>query len=109
MTQGQVPGSTDLLDCHTGEVLGFPRVLGLQAESGDADVVVVGCTVPDALGRLDTALDRALFAGVGGSRVVHGRGAGVLRRRLREQLSEEPQMRSWHPSQGDAATWVDIG
>ena len=83
--------------------------VSVQAERGHPDVVVVGCTVEDALGQVDKALNRALLAGAEGFRVVHGRGTGVLRRRLREHLGVEPQVRSWHPNQGDAATWVDIG
>ncbi|MDF1553254.1 MAG: Smr/MutS family protein [Deferrisomatales bacterium] len=83
--------------------------ISVQAERGHLDVVVVGCTVEDALGQVDKALNRALLVGAEGFRVVHGRGAGVLRRRLREHLGEEPQVRSWHPNQGDAATWVDLG
>jgi DNA mismatch repair protein MutS2 len=70
--------------------------------------MVVGCSVEDAVVQVDKALNRALLAGVEGFRVVHGRGTGVLRRRLREHLDEEPQVGSWHPDLGDAATWVDL-
>ena len=35
MTPRQGSGPTDPMDCHTGEVLGFPRVLGLLAEGAE--------------------------------------------------------------------------
>lgn len=75
------------------------------AEGGAGDVVVLGCTVAEALGRVDRGLNRALVAGADGFRVVHGRGTGALRRAIRERLAEERQVQEVRP-EGDAATWV---
>lgn len=89
-----------------------PRAGGVrvQAERGLPDVVVVGCTVEEALARVDKALDRALLAGVDGFRVVHGRGTGTLRRAVREHLRAQPPVREVSAPEGDEAlTWVDLG
>jgi DNA mismatch repair protein MutS2 len=81
----------------------------VEAERVAPDVVVVGCTVDEALARVDKALDRALLAGVEGFRVVHGRGTGTLRRAVREHLVEVPQVRGVRPVGNDVATWVEVG
>ncbi len=89
-----------------GRSTGLVRV---QAERGAADLVVVGCTVHEALKRVDKALDRALLSGVDGFRVVHGRGTGALRTAIREHLAEAPHVVSVRSAAADAATWVEIG
>ncbi|MFU8856455.1 MAG: endonuclease MutS2 [Deferrisomatales bacterium] len=75
------------------------------AEAGAGDVMVLGCTVVEALERVDRGLNRALVAGADGFRVVHGRGTGALRRAIRERLTAEPHVQEVRP-EGDGATWV---
>lgn len=79
----------------------------VEAEAGAADVVVLGCTVAEALARVDRGLNRALVAGAEGFRVVHGRGTGALRRAIRDRLAEEAAVQEVRP-EGDAATWVAL-
>lgn len=79
----------------------------VEAEAGAADVVVLGCTVAEALVRVDRGLNRALVAGAEGFRVVHGRGTGALRRAIRERLADEAAVQEVRP-EGDAATWVAL-
>ncbi|GAB4270884.1 MAG: endonuclease MutS2 [Deferrisomatales bacterium] len=80
----------------------------VEADRGAPDVVVVGCTVEEALARVDKALSRALLAGVDGFRVVHGRGTGALRRAVNEYLDGVPHVRGLREEGGGAATWVDV-
>ena len=81
----------------------------VSAERGAPDVVVIGCTVEEALARVDWALDRALLSGVESFRVVHGRGTGALRRAVREHLSGAPHVRNVCAAGGDdAVTAVEI-
>jgi DNA mismatch repair protein MutS2 len=77
------------------------------AEAGVGDVVVVGCSVEQALTRVDRGVDKALVAGAAGFRVIHGRGTGALRRAVREHLRGEPHVQEIRP-EGDAATWVEL-
>jgi DNA mismatch repair protein MutS2 len=81
----------------------------VDAERVAPDVVIVGCTVDEALARVDKALDRALLAGSDGFRVVHGHGTGALRQSIRAHLAEAPHVRHVRSEGGDAATWVDVG
>jgi DNA mismatch repair protein MutS2 len=84
-------------------------IVRVEAERGAPDVVVIGCTVEEALSRVDKALDRALVAGVSGFRVVHGRGTGTLRRAVREHLLAQPQVCAASSPHGDeAVTWVEL-
>lgn len=81
----------------------------LSGEPPARELVVVGCTVEEALAKVDLAVDRALVAGVDSLRVVHGRGTGALRRGIREHLTGAPHVRAVRAVQGDeAATWVDL-
>ncbi len=80
----------------------------VDAHRSAADLVVVGCTVDEALARVDKALDRALVAGVDAFRIVHGRGTGALRRAIREHLAGEPRVAVLAPEQEDAATRVEL-
>ncbi|HEV2386697.1 MAG TPA: Smr/MutS family protein [Candidatus Acidoferrales bacterium] len=62
-----------------------------QAKAGDADEInVIGCTVEEAVRRVDRFLDRATLAGKPRVRIVHGYGTGALRRGLAEFLIPHP-------------------
>ncbi|MHB8763514.1 MAG: Smr/MutS family protein, partial [Deferrisomatales bacterium] len=80
----------------------------VDADRGSPDVVAVGCTVDEALTRVDKALDRALLAGAQGFRVVHGRGTGALRRAVAEHFAGVPQVRAVRVEQGGGATYVEL-
>ena len=49
-----------------------------------------GCTVEEALQRLDRRLDAALRAGLPWVRIIHGKGTGALRRAVRDFLANHP-------------------
>ncbi|MBI5017465.1 MAG: Smr/MutS family protein [Deltaproteobacteria bacterium] len=80
-----------------------------DAEPGTLEVMVIGCTVEEALSQVDKTLDRSLLAGVSGFRVIHGRGTGTLRRAVREHLRAQPQVREVSSPKGDdALTWAEL-
>lgn len=62
-------------------------------EEGD-EINVIGCTVEEAVGRVDRFLDHAALAGKARIRVVHGYGTGALRRGLAGFLKEHPLVES---------------
>jgi DNA mismatch repair protein MutS2 len=53
---------------------------------------LVGCTVDEALPRLDKFLDEAFLAEYGEVRLVHGHGTGTLRRAIAEFLKTHPHV-----------------
>lgn len=76
------------------------------------DLVLVGSTVDDALGRVEKFLDDALLADERRLRVVHGHGTGRLREALRKYFKEHPLVASVAPAAdnegGEAATIVEL-
>ncbi len=52
-------------------------------------------TVDEALFKLDKYLNDAFMAGLYRVRVVHGKGTGVLRQIVREQLAKHPLVKSY--------------
>ena len=56
------------------------------------EINLIGRTVDEARGELETYLDRAFLAGLPRIRVIHGHGAGVLRRGVRDFLKSHPHV-----------------
>ena len=56
------------------------------------EINLIGRTVDEATGELEKYLDRAFLAGLPRIRVIHGHGAGILRRGLREFLKSHPHV-----------------
>ncbi len=56
------------------------------------EINLIGRTVDEATGELEKYLDRAFLAGLPRVRVIHGHGAGILRRGLREFLKGHPHV-----------------
>jgi DNA mismatch repair protein MutS2 len=52
-------------------------------------------TVDEALPRLDQYLNAAFMAGMPSVRIVHGKGAGVLRKAVHQALIEHPLVKSF--------------
>jgi DNA mismatch repair protein MutS2 len=66
-------------------------------------------TVDEALPKLDKYLDDAFMAGLYQVRVIHGKGAGTLRRIVREQLAKHPLVKSYRPGDyGEGGSGVTI-
>jgi len=58
--------------------------------------------VPDLL---DTYFRECIRAGIGSVRVIHGKGKGVLKKRVLALLQEHPLVNSFAPAPLDAGGW----
>ena len=56
------------------------------------EINLIGRTVDEATEELEKYLDRAFMAGLPRVRVIHGHGAGILRRGVREFLKGHPHV-----------------
>jgi DNA mismatch repair protein MutS2 len=56
------------------------------------EINLIGRTVDEATEQLEKYLDRAFLAGLPRVRVIHGHGAGILRRGVREFLKSHPHV-----------------
>ncbi len=56
------------------------------------EINLIGRTVDEATGELEKYLDRAFVAGLPRVRVIHGHGAGILRRGVRDFLKGHPHV-----------------
>ncbi len=61
---------------------------------------IIGLRADEARRRVEKYLDDALLAGLGRVRIIHGSGAGVLRRVVAEVLREHPEVASFALEQG---------
>jgi len=73
---------------------------------------LVGCTVDEALPRLDKFLDEAFLADYETVRLVHGHGTGTLRRAIAEFLKGHPHVANYRLADdregGTAVTQVEL-
>jgi DNA mismatch repair protein MutS2 len=86
--------SATLLETPPPTVHG-PRIL--RTSSPGDQIEVRGCTVEDALERVDRHLDAAFRAGLPWVRIIHGKGTGALRRAVRGFLSDHPLVSAYEP------------
>jgi DNA mismatch repair protein MutS2 len=73
-----------------------------------SEIEVRGWRVEEVLPVLDRYIDDAYLAGMTTVRIIHGKGTGVLRQVVREQLAKHPLVRSFEPASpsggGDGVT-----
>jgi DNA mismatch repair protein MutS2 len=83
-----------------------------DSEYTPMEINVIGRTADEAHTEVERFLDRAFLAGLPRIRIVHGTGAGVLRRTLREYLRNHPHVANIEdPPQnlgGQGATEVEL-
>ncbi len=76
------------------------------------EINLIGRTVDEATGELEKYLDRAFLAGLPRVRVIHGHGAGILRRGVREFLKSHPHVATLAEAPqnegGQGATLVEL-
>jgi DNA mismatch repair protein MutS2 len=76
------------------------------------EINLIGRTVDEATEELEKYLDRAFLAGLPRVRVIHGHGAGILRRGVREFLKSHPHVATIAEAAqnegGQGATVVEI-
>jgi DNA mismatch repair protein MutS2 len=83
------------------------------APSADREVYLLGLHIPEALDRLDQALDRAYCQGLPRLRVIHGYRPGRLKQAVLEHLRHHPMVERLEPAPpqegGPGATIVWVG
>ena len=76
------------------------------------EINLIGRTVDEATGELEKYLDRAFLAGLPRVRIIHGHGAGILRRGVREFLKSHPHVSTLAEAPqnegGQGATLVEL-
>jgi len=89
--------------------------VSVSSESTDdmrMEINLIGRTVDEATEELEKYLDRAFLAGLPRVRVIHGHGAGILRRGVREFLKGHPHVAGIEEAPqnegGQGATLVDL-
>ena len=77
-----------------------------------AEINLIGRTVDEATDELEKYLDHAFLAGLPRVRVIHGHGAGILRRGVREFLKGHPHVAGIEEAPqnegGQGATLVEL-
>ncbi|WP_420237337.1 endonuclease MutS2 [Telmatobacter bradus] len=87
----------------------------VSSESTDdmrMEINLIGRTVDEATDELERYLDRAFMAGLPRVRIIHGHGAGILRRGVREFLRSHPHVANIEEAPqnegGQGATLVEL-
>jgi DNA mismatch repair protein MutS2 len=81
-----------------GEPLGRVRFEFAEKHLDSNEINLIGCTREEALDRLDKFLDDAFLAHLPVVRIIHGHGAGTLRRAVAEFLKNHPHVSDFEPS-----------
>ncbi|MBN1429578.1 MAG: endonuclease MutS2 [Anaerolineae bacterium] len=100
-------GDDDAISKHYEQTAALPA-----AESPGLELRLIGYTVDEASDVLDQYLDRAYRTGLPWVRVVHGKGSGILRKAIRDTLSNHPLVKGFQRAAenegGDGATVVTL-
>jgi len=88
--------------------------LGVDAFSSfNPEIDLHGMSTHDALNILDQWIDKAYLLGYKQLKIIHGKGAGILRHAVRDYLQSHGQVRhviAQHPYPGgEGVTWVEVG
>jgi DNA mismatch repair protein MutS2 len=87
-------------------------VTSANTEEMRMEINLIGRTVDEATDELEKYLDRAFLAGLSKVRVIHGHGAGILRRGVREFLKSHPHVAGIEEAPqnegGQGATLVEL-
>ncbi|MCS7313368.1 MAG: Smr/MutS family protein, partial [Acidobacteria bacterium] len=75
-----------------------PEDINRMTPPADREVYLLGLHVPDALDRLDQALDRAYRQGLRRLRVIHGYRPGRLKQAVLEHLRHHPMVERFEPA-----------
>ena len=80
-----------------------------KAATISPEVKLIGMNTDEALLTLDKYLDDAVLAGLSSCRIVHGKGAGILRNAVQDYLRRDDRVRSYHTAEfgeGDAGVTI---
>jgi DNA mismatch repair protein MutS2 len=76
--------------------------IDLQPRAGSlTEINVIGCTVDEALSRLEKFLDESTVTDQQVLRIIHGHGTGQLRRAVADYLKEHPLVARFQPAKMD--------
>jgi DNA mismatch repair protein MutS2 len=90
--QESQPGKADPLAAARKQKNIHVTVTSANTDSLRTEINLIGRTVDEATQELEKYLDRAFLAGLPRVRVIHGHGAGILRRGVREFLKSHPHV-----------------
>jgi DNA mismatch repair protein MutS2 len=106
------PGKADPLAAARRQKNVHVTVTSANTEDMRMEINLIGRTVDEATEELEKYLDRAFLAGLPRVRVIHGHGAGILRRGVREFLKGHPHVAGVAEAPqnegGQGATLVDL-
>ena len=77
--------------------------------SVSSEINLLGCTVDEAIAKLDKYLDDAYLAHLSSVRVVHGKGTGALRKGVHNYLKRLKYVKDFHLAEfgeGDAGVTI---
>jgi len=74
------------------------NVMVSARDGATTEINVIGCSVDEALSRLDRFLDDLLLTDERQVRIIHGFGTGQLRRAIGEYLDRHPLVATHHPA-----------
>ena len=106
------PGKFDPLAAARRQKGVHISVTSANTEGLRMEINLIGRTVDEATDELEKYLDRAFLAGLPRVRVIHGHGAGILRRGVREFLKSHPHVAGIEEAPqnegGQGATLVEL-
>ena len=85
----------DLFEAEKEEVKRVAAPVVYEPKEVASEISVRGMTAEEAWEAVDKYLDDALLCGYSSVRVIHGKGRGILSKRIREMLSGHPRVRSF--------------
>jgi DNA mismatch repair protein MutS2 len=85
----------DLFEARTREVKRAAPPVVYEPKEVPSEISVRGMTAEEAWEAVDKYLDDAILCGYPAVRIIHGKGRGILSKRVREMLSGHPRVRSF--------------
>jgi DNA mismatch repair protein MutS2 len=85
----------DLFEAETREIKRAAPPVVYEPREVPSEISVRGMTAEEAWEEVDKYLDGALLCGYPSVRVIHGKGRGILSKRIREMLSAHPRVKSF--------------
>jgi DNA mismatch repair protein MutS2 len=85
----------DLFEAKTREVKRVAQPVVYEPKEVPSELSVRGMTAEEAWEEVDKYLDGALLCGYPSVRIIHGKGRGILSKRIREMLSAHPRVKSY--------------
>jgi DNA mismatch repair protein MutS2 len=109
---GTVAAKADPLGAARKQMGVHVSVTSANTDGMRMEINLIGRTVDEATDELEKYLDRAFLAGLPKVRVIHGHGAGILRRGVREFLKKHPHVAGIEEAPqnegGQGATLVEL-